>query len=116
MAVRESSSGTGSGSTGWWWTDAGGWLAYGAVDGGTRVIDLETEEVSRDFTLDRRPILAMAYHAASSQLAVGDGQGYIMMIDTAPWKITRDFHATRQGPVWASGVFAGWRNGLCRGA
>ena len=81
--------------------DAGGWLAYGAVDGGTRVIDLETEEVIRDFTLDRRPILAMAYHPATSQLAVGDGQGYIMMIDTASWKIARDFHATRQGPVWA---------------
>ncbi|MDU8929365.1 cytochrome C [Alisedimentitalea sp. MJ-SS2] len=78
-----------------------GWLAYGAVDGVTRIIDMNTEEVIRDFTLDRRPILAMAYHSETSQLAVGDGQGYIMIIDTDAWKITRDFRATRHGPVWA---------------
>ncbi len=77
------------------------WIAYGAVDGGTRVIDRESGQQIRDFTLDRRPILAMAYHAASGQLAVGDGHGYIMMIDTNAWRITRDFRATRRGPVWA---------------
>jgi len=81
--------------------DAAGWLAYGAVDGVTRVIDLRTEAELHDFTLERRPILAMAYHPGTRQLAVGDGQGYIMMIDTAAWKIVRDFRATRQGPVWA---------------
>ena len=78
-----------------------GWLAYGAVDGVTRVIDPENGETIADFTLDRRPILSMAYHAGMRQLAVGDGQGYIMMIDTAAWRITRDFRAMRQGPVWA---------------
>ncbi|WP_136441723.1 c-type cytochrome [Pacificoceanicola onchidii] len=76
------------------------WLAYGAVDGGTRVLSHEGEEIA-DFTLDRRPILSMAYHAETRQLAVGDGQGYIMMIDTGAWRITRDFRATRSGPVWA---------------
>lgn len=76
------------------------WIAYGAVDGGTRVIDHDGQEIA-DFTLDRRPILSMAYHAATHQLAVGDGQGFIMMVDTAAWEITRDFRATRQGPVWA---------------
>ncbi len=76
------------------------WIAYGAVDGGTRVTTLEGEEVA-DFTLDRRPILAMAYHAPTHQLAVGDGHGYIMMIDTQGWTITRDFRAARKGPVWA---------------
>jgi cytochrome c len=76
------------------------WIAYGAVDGGTRVIDLTGQEV-RDFTLDRRPILSMAYHAGSGQLAVGDGQGYIMMLDSAAWRIARDFRATRNGPIWA---------------
>ncbi|WP_425074696.1 c-type cytochrome [Sagittula sp. S175] len=76
------------------------WIAYGAVDGGTRVIDHSGDEIA-DFTLDRRPILSMAYHAPSHQLAVGDGHGYIMMLDTAAWAITRDFRATRQGPVWA---------------
>ncbi len=81
--------------------EAGGWLAYGAVDGVTRVIDPESGETIADFTLERRPILSMAYHARSNQLAVGDGQGYIMMIDTARWQISRDFRAMRQGPVWA---------------
>lgn len=78
-----------------------GWIAYGAVDGGTRVIDAATGDQIADFTLDRRPILSMAHHAETGQLAVGDGQGYIMMVDTNDWQITRDFRATRQGPVWA---------------
>lgn len=77
------------------------WLAYGALDGATRVIDPASGAEIADFTLDRRPILSMDYHAASGQLAVGDGQGYIMMIDTGSWSITRDFRAMRQGPVWA---------------
>ncbi|KMW56542.1 WD domain/cytochrome c family protein [Candidatus Rhodobacter oscarellae] len=76
------------------------WTAYGAVDGATRVIDHDGQQIA-DFTLDRRPILAMDYHADTGQLAVGDGHGYIMMIDTAAWKITRDFRAMRKGPVWA---------------
>ncbi len=77
------------------------WLAYGAVDGVTRVVDPVTGETLRDFSLDRRPVLAMAHHEATGQLAVGDGDGYIMMIDTATWRITRDFRAMAQGPVWA---------------
>ena len=77
-----------------------GWIAYGAVDGGTRVIDDEGREIA-DFTLDRRPILSMAYHPGTDQIAVGDGQGYIMVLDSAAWQITRDFRATREGPVWA---------------
>lgn len=78
-----------------------GWLAYGAVDGGTRVIDPATGAQIADFTLDRRPILAMAYHPETGQIAVGDGHGYIMMLDAKEWRITRDFRATRKGPVWA---------------
>ena len=77
------------------------WIAYGAVDGGTRVVDRSNGEEVADLTLERRPILAMSYHADTAQLAVGDGQGYIMMIDTREWRITRDFRAARQGPVWA---------------
>lgn len=78
-----------------------GWVAYGAVDGGTRVIEAGSGRELADFTLDRRPILAMAYHAGSRQLAVGDGQGFIMIVDTGDWRIARDFRATRDGPVWA---------------
>ncbi|SDE50763.1 c-type cytochrome [Ruegeria marina] len=76
------------------------WIAYGAVDGGTRVIDPEGGAIA-DFTLDRRPILAMDHHPKTGQIAVGDGHGYIMILDTADWRIVRDFQATRQGPVWA---------------
>jgi len=78
-----------------------GWIAYGAVDGGTRVINAETGAQIADFSLDRRPILSMSYHRETAQLAVGDGQGFIMVIDTMNWQITRDFRAMRTGPVWA---------------
>ncbi|WP_170398003.1 c-type cytochrome [Ruegeria arenilitoris] len=76
------------------------WIAYGAVDGVTRILDLTTGDV-RDFTLERRPILALALSPDRSLLAVGDGQGYIMVIDTAEWRIAQDFRATLRGPVWA---------------
>jgi len=77
------------------------WIAYGAVDGATRVIILADETVTRDFTADRRPILAMDYHQGNAQLAVGDAQGYIMMIDTQDWRISGEFRATVTGPIWA---------------
>lgn len=78
-----------------------GWLAYGASDGGTRLINPETAEQIADFTLDRRPILSMAYDPKAGNLAVGDGHGFIMVIDTGEMKITRDFRAAAQGPIWA---------------
>ncbi|SLN20729.1 Cytochrome c2 [Roseovarius albus] len=81
--------------------DKGDWLAYGSVDGVTRVVHPETGDTLHDFTLERRPILSMAYHAKTAQLAVGDGYGYIMIIDTNDWSIARDFRAMRRGPVWA---------------
>ncbi|PTX54608.1 cytochrome c [Litoreibacter ponti] len=77
------------------------WLAYGAVDGVTRVIDPVTGDKIADFSLDRRPILAMAVSPDESRIAVGDGEGFIMVIDTTTWKIERDFRATARGPVWA---------------
>jgi cytochrome c len=43
----------------------------------------------------------MAHSAASGLLAVGDGEGYIMVVDTLNWRVTRDFRATERGPVWA---------------
>jgi len=81
--------------------EADGWIAYGAVDGGTRLIDIETGRQVADFTLDRRPILSMAFHAETKQLAVGDGEGFIMVVDTKTMQITRDFRATQRGPIWA---------------
>ncbi|KIC42451.1 cytochrome C [Ruegeria sp. ANG-R] len=79
---------------------ADNWIAYGAVDGVTRILDLKTGQ-EHDFTLDRRPILALALSPDRSLLAVGDGEGYIMVIDTLNWRIAQDFRATLRGPVWA---------------
>lgn len=78
-----------------------GWLAYGAVDGVVRAIDLDSGEEIADLTADRRPILALAANPDHSRLAVGDGEGYVMIIDTATWRIERDFHAAARGPIWA---------------
>ncbi|WP_424990294.1 c-type cytochrome [Fluviibacterium sp. S390] len=77
------------------------WLAYGAVDGVTRIVDPDTGAALADFTLDRRPILAMAYSPAAQRLAVGDGEGYIMVLDTQTWRIAGDFRASLTGPIWA---------------
>ena len=85
------------------------WIAYGAVDGVTRILDLTTGE-EQDFTLDRRPILALALSPDRSLLAVGDGEGYIMVIDTADWRIAQDFRATLRGPVWALAFSADGQN------
>ena len=81
--------------------EVAGWLAYGALDGGTRVIDLGTGETIADLTAGRRPILAMARSPTGHRLAVGDGEGYIMVVETAAWRIHRDFRAALNGPIWA---------------
>ncbi len=77
------------------------WLAYGAVDGATRVIDIKSSEQIGDFSLDRRPILALAQDANGRRLAVGDGEGFITIIDVETWRIERDFKAAIRGPIWA---------------
>ena len=95
--------------------DAERWLAYGATDGGTRIIDLETRTQIADFTLDRRPILAMAYDPNADHLAAGDGQGYIMVIDIKQMRITHDFQASRTGPIWALAFSQNGQNLLAGG-
>lgn len=81
--------------------ETAGWLAYGANDGVTRLVHPETGAQIADFTLDRRPILALVQNPGGTLLAVGDGEGYIMIIDTVNMEIARDFRATLTGPVWA---------------
>lgn len=81
--------------------DRQGWFAYGGLDGGTRVIDTNSGEVIADITLERRPILSLALSADETRLAVGDGDGYIMVLETRNWSVVRDFRATKSGPVWA---------------
>lgn len=78
-----------------------GWLAYGAVDGGTRVVSLTDETQLADLTLGRRPILAMAASPNRSRLAVGDGEGHVMVVDTEAWHIVHDNKVSARGPVWA---------------
>lgn len=94
--------------------EAAGWLAYGAVDGGTRVIDLATDEVLADLTLERRPILAMDLSADARHLAVGDGEGWIMVVRTENWSVETDFHAALKGPIWAL-AYTGNGSGLLAG-
>ena len=78
-----------------------GWLAYGALDGTVRLRALDTGAKIADLTADRRPILAMALNPARTRLAIGDGEGHIMVVETADWDVTRDFRAAKRGPIWA---------------
>lgn len=94
-----------------------GWLVYGTVDGGTRFIEIGTGRVIADMTLDRRPILAMDLSADLTRLAVGDGHGYIMIINVDNLSLEFDFRAAKQGPIWAlkysadgENIFAGGFN------
>ena len=90
--------------------DRAGWLAYGAVDGTFRVMGLEDARTIADFTLDRSPILALAAGPASKLLAVGDGEGFIRVIDSRSWSVLRDFRAAQRGPIWALRFSADGRN------
>lgn len=94
--------------------EARGWLAYGALDGGTRVLDLQTGTVLADLTAGRRPILALARSADGTRLAVGDGEGHIMVVETATWSVVRDFRAAVNGPIWAL-AFTGPGTGVIAG-
>ncbi|WP_425093003.1 c-type cytochrome [Tropicimonas sp. S265A] len=78
-----------------------GWLAYGSVDGVTRIVDLDTQTEVIDLTLGRRPILALARAPRGDLLATGDGEGYITVFNTADWSVATDFRATTRGPIWA---------------
>lgn len=81
--------------------EARGWLAYGAVDGGTRVVSLADDSLLADLTAERRPVLAMAASPDLDELAIGDGEGFILMVDTRDWSVNRDFRAAARGPIWA---------------
>lgn len=89
---------------------ARGWLAFGAVDGVTRIVDVASAETIKDVTLDRRPILAMTQSRDGQYLAIGDGEGYIMLLDTSDWSIHADFRATHRGPIWALAFSADGEN------
>ncbi|OJJ10295.1 cytochrome C [Alphaproteobacteria bacterium AO1-B] len=77
------------------------WLAYGAQDGVTRILDLETGGRLYEFSLERRPILGLDVSPDGTRLATGDGQGYITVFETGSWGIETDFRAALKGPIWA---------------
>ncbi|MEM9043881.1 MAG: c-type cytochrome [Pseudomonadota bacterium] len=81
--------------------EASRWLAYGALDGTVRAVSLDTREALADLTADRKPILALAATSGKDRIAVGDGEGFIMVIDTTNWSILHDFRAAKTGPIWA---------------
>ncbi len=78
-----------------------GWIAYGALDGAVRVVDDDGIEIA-NLDAGRRPILAMALSPDGATMAVGDGEGYVMLVTVADWSVLRDFRATARGPVWAA--------------
>jgi cytochrome c len=77
-----------------------GRLAYGAIDGGMRIVDLASGEVRTGFDNDRTPILALAASRDGRRLAFGDGHGVVTVVDAALGQVAQDFPAAR-GPVWA---------------
>ncbi|WP_422049293.1 c-type cytochrome [Shimia sp.] len=87
-----------------------GWLAFGAVDGVTKIVTPDTAELIKDITLERRPILAMTSSRDGRHLAVGDGEGYILMLNTEDWSIANDIRATHRGPIWALAFSADGEN------
>lgn len=87
--------------------EAAGWLLYGALDGGLRALSLETGETLADLTQGRKPILAIAISRDGAQAAIGDGEGYIMVVETEGWGVQHDFRAAKRGPIWALAYDAG---------
>jgi cytochrome c len=83
-----------------------GWLAYGAVDGVVRIIDIETGAEIADITSGRQPVLGLALSADGARLAVSDGEGWIHVVATGDWTTVREFHAVPRGPIWGL-AFAG---------
>jgi len=81
--------------------EAADWLAYGALDGEVRVLDLATGEEIADVTSGRQPVLGLDLSRDGTRLAISDGEGYIHVVSTADWTTIRDFHAAPRGPIWA---------------
>ncbi len=81
--------------------DKAGWLAYGALDGGVRIIDIESGDEIADITSGRQPVLALTLTADGNRIAIGDGEGHIHVVDTTTWQTIKDFRAVPRGPVWA---------------
>ena len=81
--------------------DAAGWFAYGALDGGVRIVDIETGKEIADITSGRQPVLALVLSRDGKRIAIGDGEGFIHVVDTQTWRTIKDFRAVPRGPVWA---------------
>ena len=80
--------------------ETAGWLAYGAVDGVVRIIDLDTGIEIADITSGRQPVLGLALSRDCTRIAVSDGEGWIHILSTESWTTIREFHAVARGPIW----------------
>ncbi|MCI4663139.1 MAG: c-type cytochrome [Neomegalonema sp.] len=91
-------------------TDA--WVAFGAADGGLRIIDLQSGREEARFAAERSPVLALAVAPSGRLLAAGDGLGRIRLYErtgrgaAATWRRRADFRGAWRGPVWSL-AFAG---------
>jgi len=81
--------------------DDANWLAYGALDGSVRIIDLVSGKEIADVTSGRQPVLALTLSRDGRRMGIGDGEGFIHIVDTQTWRTIRDFRAVPRGPVWA---------------
>ena len=77
------------------------WLAYGTVNGATRILDIATGAILHDLSVERGPVLALTLSPNGRQLARGDGKGYITIFDTRSWQVVQEFRAAPRGPIWA---------------
>lgn len=81
--------------------DKAGWFAYGALDGGVRIVNIDTGKEIADITSGRQPVLALVLSRDGNRIAIGDGEGFIHVVDTQTWRTIKDFRAVPRGPVWA---------------
>lgn len=78
-----------------------GWLAYGAADGTARVIDPPTGRTLASLDTPGHPVLALAVSEDGGLLAMGGGDGRVIVVETAGWQVVRAFQGAARGPIWA---------------
>lgn len=81
--------------------ESANWLLYGGANGTAQAVTLDGGEPVADLTIGDAPILALARSADGALVAIGDGAGYIHVVDTDGWSAKRSFRANAEGPIWS---------------
>lgn len=81
--------------------EAAGWLLFGSINGGVRVMSLDGFEPIADLTRDDVPVWALSRSPDGSRVAVGDSAGFVHVVDVDGWETDSGFRAVLGGPVWA---------------